>query len=86
MACWALLGTKFQLENRMIKCEAKNPELNTALDKRESKQVGGGKRLKKEETALPKPLDRAETCGAHDRGKGGGTSREGCVGEQANHC
>ena len=33
---WPLLATEFQLENRMTHCEAKDPELNTALDKREA--------------------------------------------------
>ena len=61
----------------MITCVAKDPELNTALDKREAEQVGGGKRLRKEEAALPKPLDRAEAGGAPDRGRGGDTSRQG---------
>jgi hypothetical protein len=75
--CWALLGTEFQLENKMIRCKAKDPELNTTLDKRESKQVNGGKRLRKEEAALPKPLDRAGAGGAQVRGRGGGTSRQG---------
>ena len=28
---WALLGTEFQLENRQITIEAKDPERNTAL-------------------------------------------------------
>ena len=34
--CWALLGTEFQLENRRISIEAKDPERNTALDRREA--------------------------------------------------
>ena len=37
--CWALLGTEFQLENRMVHYEAKSPELNTALDKRDAEQI-----------------------------------------------
>ena len=45
--CWALLGTKFQLENRMINIEAKDLERNTALDRKETEQVGGGKRPRK---------------------------------------
>ena len=61
----------------MIRCKANDPELNTTLDKRESKQVGGGKRLRKEEAALPKPLDRAGADGTQGRGRGGGTSRQG---------
>ena len=77
--CWALLGTEFQLEDKMIKCEAKDPELNTAPDKREAEQVGGCKRLRKEEDALPKPepLGRVGAGGAQGRGRGGGTSRQG---------
>ena len=53
----------------MIRCKAKDPELNATLDKRESKQVNGGKRLRKEEAALPKPLDRAGAGGAQVRGR-----------------
>ena len=44
-ACWPLLGTEPQLGDKMVKCGAKDPELNTALDKRESEQVDGDKRL-----------------------------------------
>ena len=62
--CWVLLGTQFQLENRMIQCEAKDPELGTGLGKREAEQVGGGKRLRKKGAALPKPLDRTVAGGA----------------------
>ena len=75
--CWALLDTEFQLENKTIRCEAKVPELNTALDKRETEQMGGGKRLRKEKVVLPKPLDRTVTGGAQDRGRGDGTSSQG---------
>ena len=71
---WALLGTEFQLENRQITIEAKDPERNTALDRKEAEQVGGGKRPRKEVTALPKPLGRTVADGAQGRGRGGGTA------------
>ena len=56
--CWALLGTGLQLENKMIIIEAKDPERNTALEKREAEQAGGNKRLRKEVAALSKHLGR----------------------------
>ena len=43
-ACWALLGTEFQLLNRPMWCEAKDPDRNVALDRREEKQTGAAKR------------------------------------------
>ena len=61
----------------MIRREAKDPELNTALDKRESEQVDGGKRLRKEEAVLPKPLDMAGAGGTQGRGRSGGTNSQG---------
>ena len=70
---WALLGTQFQSESRQITIEAKDPERKTALDRREADQVGGGKRSRKEVTALPKPV----ADGAHGRGRGGGTRGQG---------
>ena len=71
---WALLGTEFQLENRQIPIEAKDQERNTALDRKEAEQVGGGKRPRKEVTALPKPLGRTVAEGAKVRGRGGGNA------------
>ena len=61
----------------MITCVAKDPELNTALDKREAEQVDGGNRLRKEAAALPKPLDRTVADRAQGRGTGGGTRSQG---------
>ena len=61
----------------MITCEAKDPQLNTALGKKEAEQVGGGKRLRMEGTALPKPLDRTVADGAQGRGRGAGTRSQG---------
>ena len=72
---WALLGTEFQLENRQVNIEAKDPERNTALDTREAEQVGEGKRPRKEVNALPKPLGRTVADGAHGRGQGVWMSR-----------
>jgi hypothetical protein len=74
---WALLGTEFQLENKMINIEAKDPERNTALDRREAGLVGGGKRPRKEVVALPKPLGSVVAGGAHGRGWGGGSRGQG---------
>ena len=33
--CYALLDTEFQLADRLMRCEAKDPALNVALDRRE---------------------------------------------------
>jgi hypothetical protein len=74
---WALLGTEFQLENRQISIEAKDPERNTALDRREAGLVGGGKRPRKEVVALPRPLGSAMAGGAQGRGRGGGSRGQG---------
>ena len=43
-ACWALLDTEFQLLNRPMKCEPKDPEKSVALDRRELKLAGAAKR------------------------------------------
>ena len=74
---WALLGTEFQLENKMISIEAKDPERNTALDRREAGLVGGGKRPRKEVVALPRPLGSVVAGGAQGRGWGGGSRGQG---------
>jgi hypothetical protein len=74
---WALLGTEFQLENRQISIEAKDPERNTALDRKEAGLVGGGKRPRKEVVALPRPLGSAVAGGAQGRGRGGGSRGQG---------
>ena len=71
---WALLGTEFQLEKRQIIIEAKDPERNTGLDRREAERVGGGKRPRKEVVALPRPLGSTVADGAQGRGRGGGTA------------
>ena len=65
--CWALLDTEFQLENRRISIEAKDPERDTALDRKVAEQVSGGKRPRREATALPKPLGRTVADGAQGR-------------------
>ena len=74
---WALLGTEFQLGNKQITIEAKDPERNTALDRKEAGQVGGGKRPRKEVVSLPRPLGSAVAGGAQGRGRGGGTRGQG---------
>ena len=43
-AAEALLGTEFQLLNRPMWCEAKDPARNVALDRREARQTGAAKR------------------------------------------
>ena len=43
-ACEALLGTEFQLLNRPMHCEAKDPDRNVALERREARQTGAVKR------------------------------------------
>ena len=67
------MGTEVQLENRMINIEAKDPERNTSLDRKEVEQVSGDKRPRKEVAALPKSLGRTVADGAQGSGRGGGT-------------
>ena len=83
-ACWALLGTEFQLLNRPMWCVAKDPDRNVALDRREAKQTGAAKRLRGAERSggvwgqrgLPKPLGKEAAPGG-STGAGGSTSQQG---------
>ena len=43
------MGTEFQLLNRPMWCGAKDPEKNVALDRREARQAGAGKRQRRVE-------------------------------------
>ena len=56
-----------------MRCEAKTPELNVALDRREAGQVSAGKkhrRKAREESVVPKPLGK-------NTGTGGSTGLQG---------
>ena len=83
-ACEALLGTEFQLLNRPMWCEAKDPDRNVALDRREAKQTGAAKRLRGAERSggvwgqrgLPKPLGKEAAPGG-STGAGGSTGQQG---------
>ena len=70
--CYALLDTKFQLANRPMRCEPKDPELDVALGRKESGQAshGAGKEHRREESVLPKPLGK-------NTGAGGSTGSQG---------
>lgn len=70
MLCCALLDTEFQLANRLMGCGAKDPELNVALDRREGEQASAGRKHRRVETELPKPLGKGT-------GAGGNTSSQG---------
>ena len=56
--CWALMGTEFQLLNRPMSCEPKDPERNVALDRKDARLVGATTRQRRMEVVreLPKPL------------------------------
>ena len=83
-ACWALLGTEFQLLNRPMWCEAKDPDRNVALDRREARQTGAVKRHRGAERSggvwgqggMPKPLDKVAAPGG-STGAGGSTGQQG---------
>ena len=51
-------------------CGAKDPELNVALDRREGEQASAGRKHRRVETELPKPLGKGT-------GAGGNTSSQG---------
>ena len=61
--CYALLDTGFQLANKLMRCEAKNPELNVALDRRQAGQVSAGRKHRRVESVLPKPLGKDTGAG-----------------------
>ena len=63
--CWALMDNEFefQLLNRPMRCEPKDPEKNVALDRREAGLMGAAKRQRRVERELPKPLDKATGAG-----------------------
>ena len=78
-AYWALLGAELQLLNRPMKCEAKDPKKNVALDRRKARQAGAAKRQKGVETVvngLPKPLVNG-TGARGSTGAGGNTDQQG---------
>ena len=80
--CWALMGTEFQLLNRPMRCEPKDPEENVTLDRprREAGLVGAAKRQRGVE----------EVGGAQTTGQGHRVRWQhrlvGWVGQQAYHC
>ena len=44
-----MMGKEFQLLNRPMRCEPKDPEANVALDRKEARLVGAAKRQRRVE-------------------------------------
>ena len=63
--CWILMGTEFQLLNRPMRCEPKDPERNVALDRKEARLVGAAKRQRGVVVVreLSKPLGKVTRAG-----------------------
>ena len=77
--CYALLDrdSEFQLANKLMRCEAKDPELIVALDRRESGKAAASK---DDFVSLPRPATGQGHRGRWQHKLTGG------VGQQAYHC
>ena len=63
--CWALMGREFQLLNRPMRCEPKDPKRNVTLDRNEARLVGAAKGQRRAGVVreLPKPLGKVTGAG-----------------------